>query len=148
VFTWTPDESQGPSTNLIVVIVNDNGSPSLSATNGVFNWTPGIADAYITHNITVRVADDGAPPLSDEKTFLVTVMAGPVIESINVSNDVVTVTWSAIAGLTYKLQFKTNITDTNWSAVPPDVTATGSSVTNTDTLSTEVERYYRVLLVP
>ena len=32
VLTWTPTEAQGPSTNLIRVIVRDNGSPSLSAT--------------------------------------------------------------------------------------------------------------------
>ena len=30
---WTPDESQGPSTNLVFVKVTDNGTPPLSATN-------------------------------------------------------------------------------------------------------------------
>jgi hypothetical protein len=33
VFTWTPREEQGPSTNFIQVVVADDGSPSLSATN-------------------------------------------------------------------------------------------------------------------
>ncbi len=33
VLTWTPTETQGPSTNLITVRVTDNGSPPLSATN-------------------------------------------------------------------------------------------------------------------
>src|SRR5262249_42287471 len=33
ILTWTPAESQGPSTNLIVLKVTDNGSPPLSATN-------------------------------------------------------------------------------------------------------------------
>jgi hypothetical protein len=32
VFTWTPTEAQGPSTNKITVRVTDNGVPSLSAT--------------------------------------------------------------------------------------------------------------------
>src|SRR5205823_4385611 len=31
MFTWTPSETQGPSTNTISVRVTDNGSPSLSA---------------------------------------------------------------------------------------------------------------------
>src|SRR5436190_20871565 len=31
VFQWTPDESQGPATNQIGVIVTDNGTPPLSA---------------------------------------------------------------------------------------------------------------------
>ncbi len=32
VLTWTPTEAQGPSTNVVSVIVTDNGVPSLSAT--------------------------------------------------------------------------------------------------------------------
>jgi len=32
LFTWTPSESQGPGTNVIAVIVTDNGTPALSAT--------------------------------------------------------------------------------------------------------------------
>jgi hypothetical protein len=35
VFMWTPTEAQGPSTNLIRVIVTDDGFPPLSATNVV-----------------------------------------------------------------------------------------------------------------
>ncbi len=33
VLTWTPTEAEGPSTNLITVVVTDDGSPALSATN-------------------------------------------------------------------------------------------------------------------
>jgi hypothetical protein len=33
VLTWTSSEIQGPSTNLVIVRVYDNGSPSLAATN-------------------------------------------------------------------------------------------------------------------
>src|SRR5262249_47179293 len=32
VLHWTPSESQGPATNMIAVIVTDNGTPPLSAT--------------------------------------------------------------------------------------------------------------------
>jgi len=35
VIAWYPDETQGPSTNLIVTVVTDAGSPALSATNSV-----------------------------------------------------------------------------------------------------------------
>jgi hypothetical protein len=33
IFTWTPTEAQGPSTNTITTVVTDDGSPPLSATN-------------------------------------------------------------------------------------------------------------------
>jgi hypothetical protein len=84
----------------------------------------------------------------DEQSFMVTVLPGPVIQSINISNDVVRVAWSAIADLTYRLQFRTNLLDTNWSDVQPDVTATGPTAWNTDSFSSGVERFYRVILVP
>jgi len=35
VFTWTPTEAQGPATNILQVIVTDNGTPNLSATQSV-----------------------------------------------------------------------------------------------------------------
>src|SRR6185369_994440 len=35
VFTWTPGEAQGPSTNIILVRVTDSGSPAASATQPV-----------------------------------------------------------------------------------------------------------------
>ena len=33
VMNWTPTELQGPSTNTLITVVTDDGSPSLSATN-------------------------------------------------------------------------------------------------------------------
>jgi hypothetical protein len=33
VFTWTPSENQGPGTNILEILVTDDGSPPLSATN-------------------------------------------------------------------------------------------------------------------
>ncbi len=35
VFAWTPTEAQGPSTNTFQVVVTDNGTPALSATQAV-----------------------------------------------------------------------------------------------------------------
>jgi hypothetical protein len=35
VFTWTPTEAQGPSTNTVTIRVTDNGSPSSSASETI-----------------------------------------------------------------------------------------------------------------
>jgi hypothetical protein len=49
IFRWTPGEEQGPSTNSIMVIVQDDGSPPLSASNAFLvvvseaNTTPVLA---------------------------------------------------------------------------------------------------------
>jgi len=56
VFSWTPDESQGPGTNMISMIATDDGTPSLSATQtfsvvvletNAAPVLPAIADRFI-----------------------------------------------------------------------------------------------------
>jgi hypothetical protein len=74
--------------------------------------------------------------------------APPVLTAISISDNVVTIVWDSIAGLTYRLQSTPEITDTNWSDILPDVTATGSSATNTDAFAGVSQRYYRVMVLP
>jgi hypothetical protein len=208
--SWTPTEAQGPSVNLITIVVTDNGTPLLSATNsftvtvnevnsapslthiadrtihagqtvvftnsaadsdvpsntltytldpgapfpasvdstsGVFTWSTTAADANTTNGITVRVTDDGTPPLDNTKSFTVTVISDPNLE-ISLAGDVVTISWTAIAGQTYRVQYKENLDDTAWLDLVPDVTAGGSTASTTDTISASSQRFYRVAVLP
>lgn len=207
IFTWTPMQSQA-GTNSFNVVVTDNGSPPLSATqtfavtviatntpptlapiadriihtrmtltitnsasdpdlgetltfsldpgapagasigttNGVFAWTP--ADSQMgTNDVTVRVTDDGLPPLSATQSFAVVVMPRPVL-TIGVTNGIVTLTWSAISGLTYQPQFNTNLTNALWTAFPSNVVANGPTANATDSNDTNTSQYYRIFVVP
>lgn len=209
-FTWTPDESQGPGTNQISIVVTDNGEPSLSATQsftiivlevnsapvispigdrtiyagsaiaimasavdtdlpentltfsldpgaptgahidaatGLFSWTPGAAEAGTFHSVTIRVTDDGTPSLSDATTFAISVAAPLMIESLTVSGEIATLTWNAIPGSTYRVQFKENAADTNWTDLAPDVVAT-DDVASQEAPAGGSQRFYRVMLVP
>jgi len=95
----------------------------------------------------VRVTDNGTPSRFDEKTFHITVVSRPLITAIGVSNNVASLRWSALIGQVYRLQFKTNLDDTNWTAALPDLTASGSSATQTNPLDSAASRFYRVVLV-
>ena len=211
VFSWTPDEEQGPGMNVIQVIVSDDGVPSLSATqsftvlvlesnrppvlaaisnrtvhansfltitamatdtdipadlltfsldpgapatasinptNGVFTWTPTDESAGSTNPVTVRVTDNGTPNLSDTKTFTIAVISRPVIQSITVDGGTVTLTWNAIAGTTYRVEYKANLDETVWSVLPGDVTAAEDTANMIDNISTNAQRYYRITLAP
>jgi hypothetical protein len=135
----------------VLTFTLDPGAPggaSVGATNGVFAWTPGDADANTTSSITLRVTDNGSPPLDDAKTFHVTVVSRPMITAVGISNDVVIVTWSALTGQVYRLEYLTNLEDTNWNGVPPDVTSIGTSASQTDPSGLGAQRFYRVMLVP
>ncbi len=206
VLTWTPTEAQGPTTNLITVIVTEDGVPGLSATqfiavivnevniapvlaaisnrvvyagetvsfnasatdsdvpgnglsftlqagaptnaaisaSGVFSWSTTNSDAG-SRTIGVRVTDDGVPVLSDVKTFDVTVLDPPTV-NIAVNETNVTLSWNAIAGRTYRVQFKTDASAA-WDDLPGDVSATGATAAKSDVIVGD-RRFYRVLVLP
>jgi hypothetical protein len=128
----------------------DPGAPagaSINSSNGVFTWATQPEDANTTNAVTVRVTDDGTPPLNDTKSFVVTVVAPP-LQSISLSNNVVTIAWSAIAGEVYRVQYSEELPGTNWIDLPPDVTAPGSVASKDDSLGSAAQRFYRVLVVP
>jgi hypothetical protein len=129
----------------------DSGSPAgaeINPTNGVFTWTPGTDRVQSTNLVTVRVTDNGVPKLSDARSFTIVVVSPPVIEGINASRDTVTITWSALVGITYRVQFKPSQTESTWMDLPGDVTAQGATAMKTDVIDGAAQRYYRVLVLP
>jgi hypothetical protein len=118
---------------------------SINATNGVLTWNPGMGSANTTNTVSVRVCDDGAPSLSVTNTFTVAVLPPLAIGSITSSNGAITLSWRSISGRTYRVEYKNNLSDPMWSALPPDVTATGPSASRTDAASAP-QRFYRLRL--
>ena len=214
VFTWTPTEAQGPSTNQIMTIVTDNGTPPMSTTQsfnvtvlesneppvlapvanralhagmtlsvtnpatdsdipvnsltfsldsapagaaidpntGVFSWTPDSSFANTSNTVRVVVTDYNpwavnAQHLSVSNSFTVSVMPPPTFSTSPViSNGLFTFTWSSISGQTYRVQYKTNLLDTNWTDLPPDVTAHDVTASKTDSTAFDGQRFYRILV--
>jgi hypothetical protein len=56
----------------------------------------------------------------------------PLILSLLATNNAATLTWSAVSGLTYRVQYKTNPGDTAWSDLSPDVPASGATASKTN----------------
>ena len=118
---------------------------TINATNGVLVWNAGAAYANTTNIVSVRVSDNGSPSLSATNTFNVIVLPPLSVNSIAFSNGSVILSWVAISGRTYQVQYKTGFSDTNWTPLFPDVTATGSTASKTDS-ATGQSRFYRLLL--
>jgi hypothetical protein len=74
-------------------------------------------------------------------------LPAPVIQSIALSNGISTVTWSTVAGHTYRLQYKTDLTSTSWNNVTPDIIANNSTASTTDNVGVSTRRFYRVFVV-
>jgi hypothetical protein len=71
-----------------------------------------------------------------------------MIESVEVSSNVVTLTWSAIAGQTYQLQWNSDLGSTNWINAGSVVAATNGTVSASEIIGLDSQRFYRVILVP
>lgn len=56
--------------------------------------------------------------------------------------------WSVVAGPTHQLQYKTNRNQPDWFNLVATLTATNATVSATDTLGPDPQRFYRVLVGP
>src|SRR5690242_21625504 len=102
--TNTATDVESPPELLTFSLTNATDGASVNPTNGLFTWTPTDDQSPGTNIITVIVTDDGTPPLSDAKSFTVIVVPRPLV-TISRTNDIVTLTWTAIAGKTYRVQY-------------------------------------------
>ena len=76
------------------------------------------------------------------------VVPPPVIQSLRVTNNIATIVWNSFASVTYRLEYKSNLRETNWNAVLPDITASGPTATATNVIGNASERLYRIMVVP
>jgi len=123
------------------------GAPAaaaIGATSGVFTWPTGSDDTGASQSFTVNVADDGTPSLGDSTTFTVTVAAPPSIVGIELAGTNVVLTWTAIEGHTYRVEYKDNVDGLNWSILLPNVTADASTASKEDSFEAP-QRFYRIL---
>jgi hypothetical protein len=152
VVTNTATDDDIPANTLTYALTVAPANAAIDA-NGVITWTPLSAQGGTTNQFVTVVTDDGVPPLSATNLFEVIVnptpvIPAPVIQSITVSNDIATVTWSSVSQGIYRLQHNEDLGGTNWISVVPDVHATGSFSTATNATGGSTQQYYRVMVVP
>ncbi len=121
-----------------IAAVQYDGSP---AQGKVMNW--GFPFETIT-NVPVRTAY-----MSDVLRWF-GVLDPPQLETpeLHSTANALTLSWTASAGLRYRVQFKNSVTDGVWQTLGADVVATNTRAFKTDPNAlTSPQRFYRVLLV-
>ena len=68
----------------------------------------------------------------------------PVITSIQLTNGVVTIMWNSVTGGMYRVQYNSSLNGGGWTDISPDVTATGSTATQTNAVGSVSQRFYRI----
>ena len=85
------------------------------------------------------------------QNMIVTTIApptAPAMLSVGQTNQVITVTWSSVAGFIYGLQSTTNLTAGNWTTLSPSVLATGPVSSLTNFIGNTPQQFYRVTSLP
>ena len=81
--------------------------------------------------------------------FRLSVPMPAVFKAITLANDTVTLTWKAVVGQTYQVQYSTNLAQANWNILGKAVVAPNGTMTTTDSDTADFpQRYYRVVLFP
>ena len=73
-----------------------------------------------------------------------------VLPSLNIqtSHNAFTLAWNALMGRAYQVQFNTDLNQTNWNNLVLRLTATNTAMSPLDSVVSEPQRSYRVLLLP
>jgi len=72
----------------------------------------------------------------------------PIIQSITLSGQTVTLVWSAVAGKTYRVQYKPDLETGDWIDLAGDVPATAATATKEAVIGPGLHRFYRVVVLP
>jgi hypothetical protein len=118
IITWTPQQNQSPSTNLVTTV----------ATN---------TNPY----------DPVNPHLSATNSFTVTVQE-PAAQSVSTSlrGGTLTLSWSSVQGRVYQVQYKDQVTAPSWTALGSGQVGTGGILTVSDGAANQQQRFYRVVV--
>jgi hypothetical protein len=146
--SFTATDADIPAQQLTFSLSNAPPDAEINSTNGVFTWVPTRPPGTVSNAITVVVTDNGKPSQSDAKTFIVAsvdLTLGP----LTVGPAGATLTWAALPGITYRLQFKADLSDSGWLDLPGDITATNIIGLKVDaTLGADLTRFYRIIALP
>ena len=69
----------------------------------------------------------------------------PRLQPVTLANSSVQLTWSSLAGLSYQVQYKTDLNQTTWTNLGAPIAATGPTATTSDSASASTARFYRVV---
>ncbi len=126
----------------------DAGAPAgatIGAASGQFTWTPSPLQAPSTNVITVRVTDNGIPALSASRTLTIAVRMPPQIGVVQTGPGLLALTFDTIAGREYRVDYKTNLADPDWTPLAPAEIAPGNALTVQDNLGATPQRFYRIV---
>ncbi|HEY0455388.1 MAG TPA: lamin tail domain-containing protein, partial [Verrucomicrobiae bacterium] len=142
-FTAVASDSDLPPQTLTFSLPgNPPPGAAIDPATGVFGWTPTSAQLG-TNLIFVKVADNATPVGFNIRQLQVIVL--PAIRaSITQGSNSVSISFGTLTGRTYRVEYKNDLADTNWTALSTNAAGSATSMTIQDNLGASAQRFYRV----
>jgi uncharacterized repeat protein (TIGR03803 family) len=90
---------------------------------------------------------DSSSPVNSGYGAVFRITVPPVFQTITLTNDVASLTWSAMSNQVCQVQYSTNLASTNWINIGNAITVTNSPVSASDAATTDSQRFYRIELM-
>jgi hypothetical protein len=110
--------------------------------------------SFLADSLIFPAANLGGPernrdiaPTAWRTTGLVASGQRPFIQSVVLNKGAAVITWSAIPGTAYRVQFNEVLTEGTWQDLQPVVVANGPTANAIDYLGNNPQRFYRVLVL-
>ncbi|MBN2785831.1 MAG: lamin tail domain-containing protein, partial [Pontiellaceae bacterium] len=148
-FTAAAADEQSAYQVLTFSLTDAPAGAAIHPSTGVFRWDAADITATGTNAITVRVTDNGAPPMTDEQTVLVYVRPPLQFnELVPLQDGYVQISFDTLSGRNYRIEFKSNLTDSVWIPLGETVPGDGSPVSVYDDSDGLPHRFFRLLVLP
>jgi len=146
--TNSATDSDSPPQTLTYALVSPPLGVTINATNGVITWITSLVNAGTTNPITTIVTDSGIPPLSATNRINVFVNPLPVLGSVVLGTNGMTLQWSGWTNEQFQVQWTTNLAPPNWTAILGNITSINGQFTFLDTNTPFLTKFYQLILLP
>lgn len=108
----------------------------------------GTALALGTNQVVLTLTDGCGNAAYATNFVIVQCPTPPVIQTLPPAGGMLTLTWTAFVGQQFQVQYKTNWIQTDWINLGDPFPATNTTMTASDPIGPDPQRFYRVVIVP
>lgn len=116
---------------------------TIGSSSGLFQWTPAPDYPPGMTTVTVHVADNGTPPLNNSRGFAIYLSLPPQV-TITPGVGGISLSFPTVAGKTYQVRYKDELTQAAWLSLGAPQLATGTSLQINDTFGVLPQRFYTI----
>lgn len=150
-FTTSGDDAwlsfDGGATRLVEYNQDPGGDFGDWKSKSPFAHTPRVQDAFGTPGVIINLGVE-LTLLDAIGWDLVVPPPTPTIQNVTTTGGAISFSWASAPTRGYQVQYKTNLTQTDWINLGSPILAGGSITSTSDSIGPDPHRFYRILLVP